>query len=201
MTSDAPQPAASAAIDLLRAIADQYRSYHDDKETMAYAAFALYAAAFGAVIVGQKWPPKWFLTHVPNPQLYAALILGVVFALAMLFVGWQLRNRRLAALRLAGAVRLAVVWTRTPPTDRDLRPWKPKPGATPWWRPIAAVLWPACAPPPVADLPLEAYPGALARYWHVQEKGRGTGARFHEHLIMVAMWVLLAGACARTLAG
>ena len=200
MTNNLPSLPVHPAIHLLQDIAGHYRSYHDHKESMAYAGFALYSAAFGALLVTNRWPPAWLLCASSNTRIWACLALILVFCIAMLFVSWQLRNRRLAALRYAGAIRLLVIWMRHPPVDRDLRPWKPQPETGGFWSSLLKLIWPPCAPIPRGDLPREAYPGALSKYWYVQEKGLGTGAKFHEHIIVGTMWLLLIAAVIRTLA-
>lgn len=187
------------ARDFVRAIMDYYETYHHHKEVMAYAGLTLYAGAVGTILLTDHWPPLWFMPSATCRKYVAGAALFLVFLLAMLFVSWQLRLRRLAAQRQAGAQRLLARWITDDPSERDLRSWKPPVHShrMAWF---LKFLWPPLAPTPRPDIPYEQYPAALARFWFIQERAGRTGARAHEHLMSAAMWLLFALSVLRTLA-
>lgn len=92
---------------------EHYRAYHDHKDSMA----ALYVVAFGSALIMKDWPPTW------GSATLTLTILAITTAwLGMLvYLKWQLRRRRWAALRVAGAEKLLAKWITEPPTEEDLR--------------------------------------------------------------------------------
>ena len=164
-------------------ILDQYNKYHDHKETMAYTGFALYAAAFAWLLVSNDWPPNW-----PRPLPLLTVTGG--WLLALWFVGWQLKNRRLAAIRTTAAERLLASWVTTPPSDQDLLPWKGTIKRRRALTHILGFLCPPLAPLVQGDVIDSAYPGALVSLWLQPCSGRGTGARRNEVTLTIAIWVL-----------
>lgn len=170
---------------------DQYNKYHDHKETMAYSAFALYAAAFAWLLVSKEWPPHW-----PSPL--PIVTVAAAWLLALWFIGWQLKNRRLAAIRTAAAERLLASWLTKPPSSQDLAPWRDpikQPGMK---RHLLGFLCPPLAPLGQADLADSSYPGALVSLWLQQNAGRGTGARRNEVILTVAIWLLFVAVALKT---
>src|SRR5262245_8898505 len=85
---------------------EHYRAYHDHKESMAYAGAALYVVAFGSALIMKDWPPSWGHAKV------TLTILGLTTAwlVMLIYLKWQLRRRRWAALRVAGAEKLLAKW-------------------------------------------------------------------------------------------
>jgi hypothetical protein len=184
--------ALAQAGEFVAGLLERYQAYHDHKERMVYAGFALYAGAFGAGLISSRWPPAWV---VDEPPLRAVLALGAVtiaWALTLSFLSWQLRRRRLAAIRVAGAERLLAKWSTEPPKTGELRPWKESAerGKYSLWRRVMHTVWPPSAPLPQADLADQRYPGVLVSLWKQQESSAGTGAESHEKLIVGTGWSL-----------
>jgi hypothetical protein len=80
-------------------------SYHTQKETSAYAVFLVETGLFGALVTTQTVPKFLKLGSGSG----AALVVFIVFVWCLLhmFMRWQLRNRRIAALQV-GALILAL---------------------------------------------------------------------------------------------
>jgi hypothetical protein len=169
----------------------QYNKYHDHKETMAYSAFALYAAAFAWLLVSKEWPPDW---PAPMPVVTVA----AAWLLALWFIGWQLKNRRLAAIRTAAAERLLASWVTRPPSSDDLAPWKGSIERPSRLGHLVGFLCPPLAPLGHADLADSNYPGALVSLWLQQSAGRGTGATRNEVILTVAIWLLFLAVAVKT---
>ena len=104
--------------------------YHNHKETMAHAAFLVEVALFGAIMTMDKWPPTW-VPDIPLPLDYylpsrTVVFMGfsLVWITIHIFIRWQLRNRRWAAIQFAGMLRAIRKWVNEPPTEEDLKPYK-----------------------------------------------------------------------------
>lgn len=195
------------ARELLRTLLDRYRSYHDHKESMAYAGLTLCLAAFGAALLANEWPPQWML----NNKGIVALAISVVWLFALVFVKWELVRRRWAALRCAGIERLLAKWTCNDVAPDDLDAWsqgqKEKVKGK-WSRVRASIrlagivvidhIFPLAAAKPAVDIAESVYPTGLVNEWHAQQ-GRGTGALFHERLLVLAGWLVYLALLLRTL--
>lgn len=74
-------------------------SYHNHKENSAYAVFLVEASLFGALLTTNAYGN--FIENLPNAN--GAFLMFVIFIWALLhvFMRWQLRNRRIAALQVA----------------------------------------------------------------------------------------------------
>lgn len=172
----------------------RYAAYHDHKENAAWAAFALYAAAFTGAVVSSAWPPRWW----PGWLLYVAPT--AVAAFAWLFVGWQLGRRRIAAVRAAGAEALLGRWLTMSPSDEDLRLHLPIASAAPkgwerWWDFLQRwLLWSGNSE---GDLTDDDYPRSLVEICRAQAK-RGTKAQSHEWLMRVGIAALLVAVLIKT---
>jgi hypothetical protein len=104
--------------------------YHNHKETMAHAAFLLQVALFGAIMSIDKWPPSWVpIISLPGnyylPSMTVAFLgFFLVWLIIHIFIRWQLRKRRWAAIQFAGIMRVIRKWINDPPTAEDLKPYK-----------------------------------------------------------------------------
>jgi hypothetical protein len=166
---------------------DRYANYHDQKEKMAYASFAAFAAAFGTGIVSVHWPP-W--CAVTPPVLRFILAFGAAtsaWVATLWFIGWQLLRRRLAAVRVAAAERLLLRWITTDPKDSDFSPAPASQTAD--WK-LRHLLYPPNAPLPEADVEEARFPITLVREWRSQTASLGTQAKKHERALVVAGWIL-----------
>jgi hypothetical protein len=170
---------------------DRYFMYHNHKESMAYAAFALYLVSFGAGLVSAAWPPAWPI----SPGWLRAIVLVVVATVAWLFalrvMAWQLGYRRLAAVRVAGAERLLNSLLRGPVAEEQLRTWEAsKRGQEPAAKGgLKQWLWPPGAPISDADLDDDMYPAHLIAACRYQQHEHPTHAVEHEALVFAAGWV------------
>jgi hypothetical protein len=164
---------------------ETYEAYHNHKESMAYAGFTAYAALFGAALLTPTWP-QWGEVA----RIGAASVTWLFF---LAYLGWQLRLRRLASIRVAGLERLLADWITHPPTTADLRP---VPLAATAQRSryvllgVLSTMWPLRQVLPHSDLPDTVYPKALVTAWTEQVTERGTDAMFHERLLFAAGWLL-----------
>ncbi|MBI4522339.1 MAG: hypothetical protein HY695_00860 [Deltaproteobacteria bacterium] len=105
-----------------RMLAD-VNSYQSHKETMAHAGLLVMIAVVGGLVSFKPWPPQW----VPVLQVYfeqqtvAVLICVLLWFMIHLYIRWQLRRRRWAAVVYNGAVGAVAEWLRRDPTGEDLK--------------------------------------------------------------------------------
>ena len=186
---DTPRDLAEKEKILLEVLAewcDRFRSYHDHKESMAYAGITLFAGAGLASLFSSRWPPDWG-EHTKALAIAAVLALWIVF---LVFLRFQLRRRRWAALRVAGCERLQARLIQGTPSEQDLAPWAatavPKTSLltrfTDWF-------WPRQATVKAVDLREGVYPRILVQEW-LEQEARGTEAIDHERLITVTGWLI-----------
>jgi hypothetical protein len=187
--------AANRATALVEGLVERSGSYHDHKETMAYAGITLYVAAFGTAILSKDWPPAWG----PYTRIKTIVAISVAWILVLRFVKWQLLRRRWAAIRMAGAHRLLARWVAAPPTAKDLETWKKRSGQRPSMviRLIDHVVPLRRAVLPV-DVAQEVYPRALVEAWLEQARDHGSEALFHERWILLIGWLLYFALLIRT---
>ncbi len=202
--SDAEQATADQserAIDFVKVLLTRYTSYHDQKEGMAWAGFALFAAAAGAGLLSKSWPPQWGTRTT-------ILALGAVtlFWLGALgYLRFQLRRRRWAALRVAGCERVLAGWVLDSPTKADLVPAAPAHAPMSRWLLLVDLFWPRKGAVAAVHRgkqhkpPEPFYPQCLVKAWISQETA-GTEAVIHEYLLAAATWVLYGALLLRTLA-
>lgn len=77
-----------------------YANYHNHKETMAYSIFALEGAFFLGLLLLGNWPPS--IERMDQDLLAAIFVITwVLFHFALRF---QLRNRKLAAIKVAACI-------------------------------------------------------------------------------------------------
>lgn len=192
------------AIAFVRMLHDRYAEYHGHKESMAFTGLALFAGAAGAVLVAENWPPVTWGRHG-----WAWALLGVTaFWLSLLaYLRFQLRRRRLAALRVAGCEHVLAGWVASPPSVEQIQPKSREHFEVSCLVKCADFFWPQKAAllvikPEREDNP-PMYPAALVDAWINQEKV-GTDALKHERLIVFAGWsvyIVLALYSIRTVAG
>lgn len=205
-----------AARELVTAQYTHYTTYHAHKETMAYAGFALYSAAAGAVISAAEWPPRGWGPDSPGVTLTACAVLTLFWILVLLYLHFCLARRRWGVLRMAGCER-ALVWlaTRSEIDPIELEPASyndveadPAPAVHPTTLLGSAALV-FGAMPRLLAYPLtnemrsveksdqKIYPRFLIRAWRNQEIA-GTAAVWHERLILTAGWGVFAAMLIRT---
>jgi hypothetical protein len=102
----------------------QADSYHNHKESMAYAGLLVMLAICGGVLSLDGWPPEW----VPcgafglSRHLLTLIGVGVLWFIVHLYIRWQFRHRRGAAITYNGALAGLVKWIKDDPAERDLVP-------------------------------------------------------------------------------
>jgi len=157
----------------------QMHSYHDHKETMAHAAALVVLGYVGAIISIQTWPPEWVPTVRVSRDTVAMVGAMAVWLLIHVYLRWQLRNRRVAALYVACLLKVLRRWALNPPSQDDLKPY----GAVVSERPSVhtwidfLVPWPSARVP--SDEGLEGYPMAMVQEYLSTK----TGAVFAECLV------------------
>ena len=183
------------ATEFIYHLSDRYRSYHDHKESMAYAGAALYIAAFVSAFVAKDWPPKWGAATTP-------LTVGAITIawLAMLnYLRFQLRRRRWAALRVAGIEKLIAKWVSEPPTADDLLTWVPDANARVClFDKLIDYVWPLQGTVQIVDRTEAVYPRALVRSWLIATE-QGTEALIHERIVILIVSLLFVALMVRTL--
>ena len=181
--------------------------YHAHKENMAHAGLLVMLAVLGGILGLPKWPADWIpsLSFFVPSRWTAFLGFFVLWGLLHVFIRWQLRNRRAAAITQAGAIRALVEWIDRAPISDDLSRYvpeatsvaSPSPGTTYW---VTWLDWVIPFPRPTLhpDVGKEDYPKWLGEALRQQEKG-GTGAIMGEWLVTLGSFFVLVVAVVRTL--
>jgi len=174
----------------------RYVTYHDAKENMALAGITLFLAAGATILVAKDWPSS-FLSGTGSISIIA---LSLVWLLVSLYLRFQLRRRRWAALRVAGCEWLLAEWLPDSPkalANQSDMAVKRRPG---WFIRAVDVAWPLKAAVAVMkpDTPSQVYPKEIEEAW-LKAEWRGTEALSHERLIHFVGWVTYFAMVARTL--
>ena len=188
-----PDPRIGRHTKLLELLLAQSETYHNHKETMAHAGVVLQIALVAGMVSVDHWPPPW----VPEVHVSARLIIAVAFValwlLIHVFVRWQLRNRRSAALTNAAFLRTLRKWATTPPTDDDLKPYQVGSSQKPR---VRIFLDEYLIPLPSATLHYDVdkvgYPSGMVQEWIDQESNLGTRAVRAEWLLWIGSILILA---------
>jgi len=111
------------ALTLLEHLLTEMDSYHNHKESMAYAGLLVVLAICGGILSLQEWPPKW----IPPPfglsnRSFTLICVFISWLLCHLYIRWQLRYRRGAAITYNGALRSLAEWVTREPTEEDCAP-------------------------------------------------------------------------------
>jgi hypothetical protein len=171
--------------EFVQALLDRYASYHDLKETMAYAGITLFGGIVGTATVSDAWPPNWG-QHSACLAIVASTLLWTTI---LTFLRFQLTRRRWAALRVAGCERLLAAWLQEGPSEEELAlapvTSRPPPAFT---TRIANFLWGSNAAVRAVKTEEAVYPNALVKVWLRQEV-YGTDALKHERLILICGWI------------
>jgi len=103
-------------------LANGDRAYHNHKENMAYAGTALFVTGFiGALVSPNLWPLHLTNYHCLNSTL-SLIFVVIAWFVFMVYLRFELRGRRWAAIRLAAAEDVLVFWSCRHPTVDDLEP-------------------------------------------------------------------------------
>ena len=79
-----------------------WSGYHHHKENMANAGFLVQMSLFGAIITESIWPPAWVEQVTVLPKLSTFLVYLALWYLIHYYTRWQLVNKRVAAIYVAG---------------------------------------------------------------------------------------------------
>ena len=110
---------------LMQLMLDQTNVYHNHKETMAHAGITVLLGLVAGMFALDKWPP-WVQAMNEYTCLSSTGVLVFAFVavwlLIHIFVRWQLRRRRWAALFSAAIERTLKKWASAPPSTAELMP-------------------------------------------------------------------------------
>lgn len=159
---------------------------------MAFTGLTLFTGAASAALVADKWPP---IAWGDYGWAWAFLAVTALWLSVLVYLRFQLRRRRLAALRVAGCEHVLAGWIVSSPSPEQLTPKGRAHKEVSCFVKCADFFWPqkkallVIKPESEDNPPL--YPAVLVDAWVAQEE-RGTDALTHERLIIFAGWVLYA---------
>lgn len=166
-------------------------SYHDFKEKMAHAGIAVQLAITSALISKKISDPIW--TNIfDNTQLITSTYI-IIWILLHIFVRWQLRKKRAAAIELATYQKALLRWAYSSPTKDDLKLYPKKTNNISFTKMLYDCI-DYISPIPFAlvsiDITKEGYPIGIVKIWEEQEK-KGTGAYISEVIICIFSYLML----------
>jgi hypothetical protein len=111
---------AKKAEEFLKDLLPLMDSYHNHKENLAHASIAVMGGLAGAILIRDSWPPALKIYSFFCPQLVASIVFIILWGLIHVYMRWQLRNRRSAAIMFNVAIRKLAEWVEKGPTRDDL---------------------------------------------------------------------------------
>lgn len=112
-----------SAVDWINNYVEDRSQYHNHKEAMAYVAFGIQIALFGSIMTLDKWPFQWIKDRWPmDYNMISILGFTCLWFFIHLFIRWQLRNRRWAAIHCAALWKTRIQWIQKRPTSQELSP-------------------------------------------------------------------------------
>ncbi len=187
---------------------NSYRRYHNHKERNGYVAFIVYLGFFASALLAGEWPLHH--EHI-IPDCITIFCVSVIWIYALIFMKWQLRNRRIAAIYVAAAQEtLAQLLSDTIPPN------KLKPSNTisseskdktknniykinRWVYLFLDHIWPINVHRFISvDVDPIQYPLCLAESIK-RRYNKGTGAIVHERLLVFLGWLIYVGIIIRIL--
>ena len=168
-------------------LANGDRAYHQHKENMAYLGTALLVSAFGGALLSSNWPPLWTRSSLLRFVL-PLIVLGITWVLFMIYLVWQLRRRRWAAIRLAATEHVLASWSCRAPSPDALQPTTPDEQQNTECC-FRQCIWPSRSMPVTRDAIMRELPRAFVEA--LTETARtGSPAIIHERLLLVLSWLL-----------
>lgn len=164
----------------------EHSAYHTQKERMAHAIFLIQIALLGTIISSSTWPPTWLPDKIFKSTPISFVTFSMCWLLIHIFMRWQLRNRRWAAIQYAGVLRSMRKWATSPPTEKDIRPYfTSEETSKSNLFDFLDFLIPRPDVKVVSDVEKIGFPQGIVDGLHEQESKRigGTGALFAEGLI------------------
>ncbi len=174
---------------LLELMLSQTDTYHHHKETMANAGMVTQIAVVSGVLSLNKEQLGWVQTWCVPPVVMFILI----WLLIHVFIRWQLRNRRWAALFSAALTCTLREWAIKEPSSPDLDPYKLKINQPTCYLlefldkyviPCRSILVPA-------DVSREGWPTALVNEWNKREEESKKEIALEEWLLTVGSFLTL----------
>ena len=167
------------------AVHERFADFRDSKETMAFAGLAVFLGAVSTALVSRDWPPVF---AQGRPWL-VILAFAVLWLLVAVYLRYQLRNRRWAALRVAGCDWLLAEWLPESPQAMAKAKSTPARPPTPSSFVLALdVLWPLRRAVVAIDPKLEVYPTEIEESW-LRAGERSTAALSLEYIIHATGWI------------
>src|SRR3989304_5326527 len=119
--SSADRPTLQQLLEFLQKYKDRNGAYHDHKERMAYIVFAV-IVGLGLLVIND-YAPSW-LKQKPTLDIFYKAMICWAWVLAHTLLTFQLKNRRIAALRvLAAELALVEAYLGQPILDdKDYKP-------------------------------------------------------------------------------
>lgn len=183
----------------IRAISDYIRdrnNYHNHKENMAYLGVALFLATFGSALVVETWPPYWLYCSGYSATVISSLGFGFLFIIALLYVKWQLLNRRATAMIVGAAEEVRFHWIVTNPKSVDLGVKCFNPNDPPsWCSTFCGYVWPN-RQEVIPYISNNKMPKQICDSIDLSNK---LGPIWHERIVLWTIWVTFIALMARTL--
>ena len=174
--------------------------YHHHKENMANAGFIVQLSLFGAVVSPKVWPPAWVEASIVAPATSTWLVYFILWMVLHVYIRWQLQNKRIAAIFIAGIQKALLDWLKSAPSSEDLQPYGEDLPRSQGFRKLLSHFFVVTGQQVEGDLGLQDYPRfAASRIADVPRQG--TGALTHEHLVTYSSWLLLTLASVRIFLG
>jgi hypothetical protein len=152
---------------------------------MAFAGLAVFLGSVATALVSKDWPPTFAIGH---PGLIVVAFSGLWLFVAV-YLRYQLRRRRWAALRVAGCDWLLAEWLPESPRamaqDQKIPTRRAKPTALLLFFDL---FWPLKGAVGAINPTLHVYPAEIEDAW-LLAADRGTEALWHERIIHFAGWV------------
>ncbi|MBI4189365.1 MAG: hypothetical protein HY525_02365 [Betaproteobacteria bacterium] len=173
------EPRIKRITDFLELRLSQMHSYHNHKETMAHAAILVALAFVGAVLSSSQWPPQWIPPVQVSSRGVAALGVTMIWLVIHVYMRWQMRNRRVAALYVACLLKVLRRWADTSPSEEELKPYQDTIPSTHKIHFYVDLLIPWKSARVPSDEGMQGYPAAMVTEYLKTD----TGALFAENLV------------------
>ena len=192
---------------LLELMLDQTNVYHNHKETMANAGIVAQLTVAAGVISMAKPPAEYILPiqvgiAYVSPKVIAILSFGAIWLLTNVFIRWQMRNRRWAAIFGAALEETVRKWAVSDPTPADLHPFtEPSPHHRNKFRYFVDMfLFPVRSATLYSDVSRGGWPNALGEEWLRKAKDYPNEPIHGEWLLSLGSILALAVGLARLFA-
>jgi len=185
---------------LVEMVRSHYAEYHNHKERMAHAAVLLQVGLFAAVMWADQWPGwlqniKWTRHIQLSPEAAGFTGFAIIWLLVHIYVRWQLRNRREAAVQVAAMMIAQRKWATDPPSEEQLQCGTPENAdhksakvhmrKSSRFKAFCDYLFPVPSATLHSDIGVKDYPKAVIELLREQREV-GTGAVLSEWLLFVA---------------